>query len=96
MNTLTSSNWQTSQQANWQNVQNQRNQLTSATASLSQAFGKTFLEQVAQVVSSNESAKEQKMQDRKAEYSTKKKTKDLEDERIALLGRVNLLSQKYS
>ena len=71
-------------------------QTSNSTNNLSQAFGKTFLEQVAQVVSSNEASNRQKMQDKKAEYSSKKKIKDLEDERVALLGRVRVLGQKFS
>lgn len=94
MNTLTSQNWQTTQQANWQ-TNKANSQTSNSTDNLSRAFGKTFLEQVAMVVSGNEASNRQKMQDKKNEYSSKKKLKDLEDERVALLGRVRVLGQKF-
>ena len=94
MNTNTVLNWQTGSLANWQ--ANKSNQQTSNTENISRTFGKTFLEQVAIVVSGNEAANKQKMQDKKNEYSSKKKIKDLEDERVALLGRVRVLSQKFT
>ena len=57
-------------------------------------FGRSFLEQVAQVVSGTASAQQQKMQSRKDKYSNEKKFRDDEDERNDLMGKMRGLERR--
>jgi len=74
---------------------NKINNRQSANADMPRMFGKSFLEQVAQVVSGSGQAQQQKMQSRKRKYSNEKKFKDDEDERCELLGKMRVLERKW-
>jgi hypothetical protein len=52
---------------------------------------KSFLSQVARIVNENASSQQQQMSPRKRDYSSRKKDKDLHDERDNLLGKVRRL-----
>ncbi|MFC1596156.1 hypothetical protein ACFL4D_02605 [Candidatus Margulisiibacteriota bacterium] len=79
------------QMANVKQTNKPQNIKNNATQNMSNIFGKSFLEQVAKVVSGSTSSEQQKMQSRKREYTNKKKVKDLEDERCELLGRIRMI-----
>jgi hypothetical protein len=64
------------------------------TSGFTSSGSKSFLHHISTMVTDGGSAQQQKMQSRKRTYSSEKKCKNLDDERVALLGLVRRIELK--